>query len=75
MERVGIMPARFIFLKTKTGAEMISAEERQKNECIYKMAWAVVRDMYLRKEISKTEAKRLNQKNAEKMGCKVIPID
>ena len=74
MERVGIMPARFIFLKTKTGAEMISAEERQKNECIYRMAWAVVRNLYLRGAISETVAKRLNRKNAEKTGCKVIPV-
>lgn len=53
---------------------MISAEERQKNEIIYGLAWAVVRNLYLRGEISETVAVRLNRKNAEKTGSKVIPI-
>lgn len=53
---------------------MISAEERNKNETIYRMAWAVVRSLYLHGEIDGTVAERLNRKNAEKTGNRVIPI-
>ena len=47
---------------------MISAEERQKNETVYRMSWAVVRNLYLHGEISGKVAERLNRKNAEKTG-------
>ena len=53
---------------------MISAKERQKNETIYKMALAVVRNLYLHGEIDRTIAERLNRKNAEKTGNKAVPV-
>lgn len=53
---------------------MISAEERQKNETVYRMSWAVVRNLYLYGEISGKVAERLNRKNAEKTGNMVIPV-
>ena len=53
---------------------MISAEERQKNETVYRMSWAVVRNLYLHGEINGKVAERLNRKNAEKTGNMVIPV-
>lgn len=54
---------------------MISAEERMNRENLYRLSWAVVRNLYLRNEMDRMVAERLNHKNAEKMGCGVIPID
>ena len=54
---------------------MISAEERMHRENVYRLSWAVVRNLYLRGEINGTIAERLNRKNAEKTGSGIIPLD
>ena len=54
---------------------MISAEERMHRENVYRLSWAVVRNLYLHGEINGRVAERLNHKNAEKTGSGVIPID
>ena len=53
---------------------MISVEEKQHNEIIYLAALSVLRKLCADGGVAVKVAERINQKNAEKMGCIPIPI-
>lgn len=53
---------------------MISAEEKQHNELIYLAALSVLRKLCFDGGVAVEVVERINQKNAEKMGCPPIPI-
>lgn len=48
---------------------MNSAEERMQKELKYLMALSVIRKLYSEGKLTKTLCERLNQKNAEVLGC------
>jgi ribosomal protein S19E (S16A) len=52
----------------------VSVEEKQHNEIIYLMALSVLRKLYTDGKVRAEILERINQKNAEKMGCTPIPI-
>ncbi len=56
------------------GGNLISAEEKQHNEIIYLAALSVLRKLCADGGVVVEVAERINQKNAEKMGCTAIPI-
>lgn len=65
------MPATLISFK---GGSLISVEEKQHNEIIYLAALSVLRKLCTEGSVAVEVAERINQKNAEKMGCTPIPI-
>ncbi len=52
---------------------MISVEEQQKRELTYLASFIIIRNLYLKDKIDVEILKRLNNKNAETMGC--LPLD
>lgn len=48
--------------------------EENKNEIMYLMIFSVLKRLYTNGSISKEVFERLNSKNAEQQGCKVITI-
>ena len=68
MKRVGVLPVRFHL----SWRSMISVQEQQHNEIIYLAALSVLRKLCFDGGITVEIAERINQKNAEKMGC--IPV-